>query len=127
MYEPVDLHKKKSQALIIHCSDPRFQSAYRQFIDEIGQYYDLMVLPGASKAVLDNKMVLEGIKMLHGLHRFKSIYVLDHAECGAFGPLENELKAHKDAFKQASELLKIILPSVSLKGYLLGQSSAQEI
>ena len=120
-YAKIDSHKKKSDILVIHCSDPRFQNAYRSLIDELGKYYDLLVFPGASKAIVGNKSVLENIKLLHSLHRFGEIQILDHVQCGAFGEIDDELKAHAKKLDAASKLLKATIPGVKVKARLLGE------
>lgn len=126
-YTPIDLHAKKSQALIVHCADPRFQRAHRAIIDKLGHYYDLLVLPGASKAIADNKLVLENIKLLHEFHKFETIHVFDHIECGAFGKIEDEVKAHQQYLNKARGALSAILPEVTFTPHLLGEKAEIEL
>lgn len=119
----VDLHKKKSEALLVHCSDPRFQAAYRSVADELGAYYDLLVVPGASKAIVDAQSVVDKIKMLHGLHHFETIHIVDHTHCAAFGEIDDEKKAHRQMIESARKILAGGLPEVSVEGYLLDEDS----
>ncbi len=120
-YHAIDLDKKKSDALVIHCADPRFQAIYRSFIDHLGHYYDLMVVPGASKAIVDDASVIKNVKMLHGLHQFNEIHVMDHIECGAFGPVEDERKDHSACLGKAKAKIETELPGVRVISHLLGQ------
>lgn len=123
MYPPIDLGRKKSEILVVHCSDPRFQAAYRRVIDELGAYYDLLVVPGASKATVDKQSVVEKIKMLHSLHHFETVHILDHTHCGAFGRVEDEFKAHQEMIKKAIATLADSLPDLSVRGHLLNEKS----
>jgi carbonic anhydrase len=93
-YSPVNLKKHKSDALVVHCCDPRFVEAYRQAADQLSEFYDLMAVPGASKAIVDDANVIKNIKMLHGLHDFTQIHIMDHVECGAFGKIDDEVDSH---------------------------------
>jgi carbonic anhydrase len=126
-YEPIDLQKKKSQALVIHCADPRFQEAYRNVIDKLGLYYDLMVVPGASKAIVEDEDMVSNIKMLHILHDFEEVHILDHVECGAFGPVEDEVEAHSSKLNQAAAAIKQHLPKLKVVPHLLTADHALEL
>ncbi|MBI2592021.1 hypothetical protein HYW36_00920 [Candidatus Saccharibacteria bacterium] len=122
-YRLVDLHRKKSDVLIIHCSDPRFQDAHRHMIDKIDHYYDLLVMPGASKAVVDNSSVIEAIQLLYKLHHFNAIHIMDHIECGVFGAVENEIENHSKMLTLAAEKIKLELPQLEVVSHLLGEKA----
>lgn len=122
-FEKLDLQKKKSNVLIVHCSDPRFQVAYRKLIDNLAQYYDLLVFPGASKPIVEDKSVVNNIVMLHGLHHFETIHIFDHVECGAFGAVEDEKQAHRQMMDEAKADLKKVLPEVKVIGHLVGETA----
>lgn len=126
-YQPIDMHAKKSQALVVHCSDPRFQDAYRKVTDKLGHYYDLVVFPGASKAIADHSLVLDNIKLLHSLHNFEIVHIMDHVHCGAFGEIKDEIKDHSAYLQKAEEAIKKVLPNVSVSHYLLGENGELEL
>lgn len=119
----IDMHKKKADAIIIHCSDPRFQSAYRKIIDDMGHYYDLVVFPGASKAIHSHPVVIDNIKLLHDFHNFEEIHILNHVNCGAFGPVEDELKAHSESLREAKKVLEKELPGKKIKVHLVNENA----
>jgi hypothetical protein len=121
VYDPIDMHKKKSSTLVVHCSDPRFQDAYRKVTDSLGHYYDLLVFPGASKAIADHGMVVDNIKMLHGLHHFETIHIMDHVACGAFGEISDEIKAHSDYLEKAKTVLEKALSGITVSPHLLAE------
>jgi carbonic anhydrase len=126
-HEPIDMNKKKSEALIVHCSDPRFQEAYRKITDNLGDYYDLIVLPGASKAVIDNNEVIDNINLLHEFHNFEKVYLMDHIDCGAYGKVGNEKEAHAKCLKKATDIIKRKLPSLEVVSYLVGSKGSEII
>lgn len=120
-YPVVDLHKKKSAVLIILCSDPRFQNAYRKATDGLGKYYDLLVLPGASLAVVDDPNLIKNIKLLQDLHHFETVHILDHIDCGAFGPVDDEIQAHSKMLAGAAAKIRKALPEMIVSPHLLGE------
>lgn len=119
----VDLHKKKSEILVIHCADPRFQHAYRHVINQLEKYHDLLVAPGASKAVIDDPSLMKNIKLLNDLHHFESVHIMDHIECGAFGEIEDEIKSHAQMLSRATKKIQSVLPHLDVIPHLLGENS----
>lgn len=126
-YKPIDLHRKESDVLVIHCSDPRFQSAYRRLIDGLERYHDLLVVPGASKAVVDNPSTIEDIKTLFELHHFEEVRIFDHIDCGAFGKLTDEVATHSSYLSNASKKIKKELHGVKIIPHLLGETQEVKI
>ncbi len=126
-YSTINMDKKKSEVLVVHCSDPRFQEAYRQIIDDLGEYYDLLVFPGASKAVAENESVIDSIKLLHDLHYFKIVHILDHISCGVFGEVRDEQIAHSDMLKLAADKLASFVPGIKVVPHLLGEKDEIKI
>ena len=126
-YKPVEMSKKKSHVLVVQCSDPRFQEAYKEAIGQLGEYYDLVAFPGASKAIAENNLVIENIKLLHTLHNFDAIHIFDHINCGAFGAVKNEVSAHSNCLQAAEEALKKALPRIKVVPHLFGESEEIEL
>ena len=122
MHKTVDLKKKTSEILVIHCSDPRFQEAYHYEIERLDRYHDLLVIPGASKALVDNQTIVDYVKLLNKLHHFNEVHILDHIDCGAFGKVADELKAHSSALAKAESKLQKILPGLTIHTFLLGEN-----
>jgi hypothetical protein len=121
-YPEVDMTYRKSQFLVIHCSDPRFQAAYREVIDSLGEHYDPIVGAGASKKIVENETILPEIQMLHSLHNFDKAYILDHMKCAAFNIAQEkeEKAAHFKTMKAAKEILECAMPGLSVEYHLLG-------
>jgi hypothetical protein len=119
-YSPVNLNKHKSDALVVHCCDPRFQEAYRQAAEQVSEFYDLMAVPGASKAIVDNPTIIGNIEMLHSLHDFSEVHIMDHIECGAFGKVDDEVESHSKYLHLAEKRINKALPNVKVVPHLLG-------
>jgi hypothetical protein len=119
-YSPVNLSQHKSDALVVHCCDPRFQEAYKQAAEQLSEFYDLMAVPGASKAIVDNQTIIGNIEMLHGLHNFTQVHIIDHVECGAFGKIDDEVDSHSKYLHFAIQKITKVLPTVKLVPHLLG-------
>jgi carbonic anhydrase len=119
-YNPVNLNKKTSDALIVHCCDPRFVNAYRHAAEQVSDFYDLMAVPGASKAIVDDTNVIKNIQMLHQLHNFQEIHIMDHVECGAFGKIDDEVDSHSKYLHLAEQKIAKELPQVKVVPHLLG-------
>jgi carbonic anhydrase len=119
-YKPVNLNKHKSDALIVHCCDPRFVDADRQSAGQLREFYDLMAVPGASKAIVDDPNVIKNIKLLHSLHDFEEVHIMDHVECGAFGKIDDEVDSHSKYLHLAIQKLAKELPEVKVVPHLLG-------
>jgi carbonic anhydrase len=119
-YNPVNLSKHKSDTLVVHCCDPRFQQAYKQAAGQVSEFYDLMVVPGASKAIVDDPNVIKNIKMLHGLHNFNEVQIMDHVQCGAFGKVDDEVIDHSKYIQLAENKIRKALPGIKVESRLLG-------
>ncbi len=83
-------------------------------------FYDLLVIPGASKAVVDNPTVIENIKLLHGL--LDEVQIMDHIECGAFGKVSDEVEDHSKYIHLAENKIKKAIPGIKVASHLLGVS-----
>ena len=82
-------------ALVITCSDFRFKSAERAFLEAAGlaDDYDLIARPGAARALVaprddaSRQTMLDEIRMLWELHRFTRVLLLNHMSCRAYDDL----------------------------------------
>ncbi len=126
-YNPVNLDKHKSETLVVQCCDPRFVEAYHQAADQVSEFYDLLVVPGASKAIVDDPSVIKDIKMLHKLHNFNEVHIMDHVQCGAFGKIADETKSHSKYLHLAQKKINKSLPSLKVTTHLLGAEQELEV
>ena len=119
-----------SAALVVHCSDHRFQRIFREFIQSTLKIddYDVIAVPGGPQvlAALDYlpKFAWAGsrwTKYLVESHGLKRIVLIAHDECGWYKQLhgthaEIESKQRAD-LAHAEEQLHRALPAVSVEAY----------
>lgn len=138
-YELVDAHPK---ALVIHCSDPRFQKAFSGFIhNELnlheGEYIPIVVSGGAAplseplRLPKEFKFVIE--RILAFLRIFPStmrIVLINHEDCKHYQSLSESLgnlflrrggtvieRQKKDLSAVAAALARMGLPGVTIELY----------
>ncbi len=110
----IDLTKHSCSHLVLRCIDFRFHQAIdRAFQNKLGQF-DSVALAGASKAI---HKVLDDIKIAVEKHDIKSIHIVDHVNCGAFGGKES-VKDHRVSLTRAKKLVSNQFPNLAVKLYL---------
>jgi hypothetical protein len=81
---------RPSQALVVHCGDPRFQSAFRLFITrELGfQNYTPLIIGGGVHAFGAQSFLPKNFKTLWGQIKFfvkvgqvKQVVIINHEDC----------------------------------------------
>lgn len=80
------------EALVIHCSDYRFQAAIRTFVQSITtQPFDLLAIPGgphlaAAGTLLPeyHMIVKQNVALLVELHQLTRLILIDHTDCAFF-------------------------------------------
>jgi predicted metallo-beta-lactamase superfamily hydrolase len=89
---PTHLVLTPPEAVVIHCSDYRFQAAIRTFLGTITTHsFDVLVIPGgphfaAAHYFLPKQHTVgkQHIKFLVEFHQLKRLILIDHADCGFF-------------------------------------------
>ena len=117
------------EAVVLTCIDFRFWRETIEFIEkELGiKYFDFPSLPGAAKAINDcqnnAEISAQCIAVPYSLHHAKTLVIVNHQDCGAYGGSKNfdndgeEQKFHAQELRKArakildkySNLLKVIL------------------
>jgi len=114
--------KQKAQALVVHCADPRFQTAFREFVNrELGitNYVPLVVGGGihsfgVEKLMPKNfKIVWEQIKFFVKEAGVKQVIIINHEDClwyktmkGYYPTVDLPLKGKLDLKTAAQRILK---------------------
>jgi carbonic anhydrase len=107
-----------TDALVIHCSDHRFQAGHYEFLNlvlNLGENYDLLSLPGGAQALALveylPKFAWAGWKWIRFLidqHGLKRVILIAHQDCGWYKFLPSFLHAMADPrAKQEGDLLRI--------------------
>lgn len=81
-----------TDALVIHCSDHRFQAGVREFLDEalgLRANYDSVVVPGGPQCLVELAALpkfswasRKWSRTLIDLHRLKRLILIAHQDCG---------------------------------------------
>jgi hypothetical protein len=88
------LETSKPQAVVIHCGDPRFQRAFRNFIEEelgIRSYVPIIILGGVHAFGFKElrpkqyKVLFEQIKYLIKEKDIKRVVIINHEDCEWYG------------------------------------------
>lgn len=112
------------QALAIHCIDFRFQRYLNDYLE--GRFpgeYDRVVVAGGVKNLL-----LEQCEVSVRLHSPKTIVLIQHEDCGAYGgskeftDLEAEKAFQKQELQKAEQTLKNAFPDIMVESFFLSLS-----
>lgn len=89
---PVGLVLTPPEAVVVHCSDYRFQAAIQTFLRTITTHsYDLLAVPGGAHFAAAGYFLPKHhavgkyhLKLLIELHHLKRCILIDHADCAFF-------------------------------------------
>jgi hypothetical protein len=104
-------------ALIVHCIDFRFVHFIREFTDREleGKTYDEVGYAGATK---DWRTVMEEVDISERLHGPKRLVLINHEDCGAYGP-DGTPEKHAADLRGAREAVLAKYPDVRVDLYYL--------
>ena len=119
-------------SVLIRCIDFRFTSAIDKWLEEKGimDDCDIISVAGISKAIAedensaDAQFILKQIELSVKLHSTKTLYLIHHTDCGAYGGhgafenLEIETQKYNDHMRQAGEIIKSKFPELEIKQVL---------
>jgi hypothetical protein len=116
-------------ALVITCSDFRFKSAERAFLEASGltDDFDLIARPGAARSLVAPRSAAAGetmeeeVRLLWSLHRFTRILLVNHLSCRAYDDIAtstNERDVHGDHLRGAARALEGRFAGVHVEAYL---------
>jgi hypothetical protein len=118
-------------ALVITCSDFRFKSVERAFVEAAGlnDDYDLIARPGsirslvAPRSAASRDSMQEEILMLWKLHGFTRVLTVNHLSCRAYDDLVREEAGrgvHLAHLQAAGAEIERLFPGVTAEAYLIG-------
>ncbi len=117
-------------ALVITCSDFRFKSVERAFLEAAGLVddFDLIARPGAIRSIVAPRAaaardtMLDEIRMLWQLHRFTRVLMLNHMSCRAYDDLatgDSQLPVHEAHLRAAAGELERRHDGLTAEPYLI--------
>ena len=123
--------KKKYQAMVLSCMDPRFQPIIYNYLKKkkLNGKYSAFTIAGAAIGVTANKFkkwhktFWDNIDTSIKLHQIKKLIVINHRDCGAakiiIGKKEfskiNETKVHKHSFQKIKKIFKKRYPKLKIE------------
>jgi len=124
------IDRSSCAALVITCSDFRFKSVERAFLEQHGlrDDYDLIARPGAIRALVEPRSeaarttMEEEIRLLLSLHAFSRALLVNHMSCRAYDDLTagaDERAVHRDHLRRAAAAFGTLFPGVAAEPYLI--------
>tara|TARA_A100001015_G_scaffold134034_1_gene148723 strand:- start:521 stop:934 length:414 start_codon:yes stop_codon:yes gene_type:complete len=123
--------KKKYQAMVLSCIDPRFQSIVFNYLKKkkLSGKYSSFTIAGSAIGVTANKYkkwhkaFWDNIETSIKFHKIKKLIVINHRDCGAAKIINgnkafdkfNETKIHKDSFKKIKIKFKKKYPKLKIE------------
>jgi hypothetical protein len=128
------LARSTCEALLITCSDFRFNSVKRRFAHAAGlkDDYDLIARPGGIRSLVAPRDAAAGdsmndeIRMLRDMHKFTRILAVNHLDCGAYRDIAtsvDERDVHLGHLLRAKAMLEAGFPEVRAETYLAEASA----
>ncbi len=114
----------------ISCIDFRFRAKIADWIKaELNDESDLVAIAGTSKAILDKdtrEAVLKQIGIADSLHAIKTVHLIDHIDCGAYGGSAKfnhdkaaEVAMHNQELVKAQQVINERFPSLTVKTHII--------
>lgn len=114
---------------LIRCMDFRLTDAINKWLEEKGimNDCDMISVAGIAKVIADNpespeaKYVLKQFELSKKLHATKTLYLMHHTDCGAYGGhkafanLEEEKAKYLADMEKAREVIKSLAPDLEVK------------
>lgn len=113
----------KCNFLVVSCIDFRFQKAITEWLKRkklLGNCDRLSIAGG----VKDLELLLATVKISLQLHQIKEVILINHEDCGAYGPnvskdKKKELEIHRRDLERAEKLISKKHPDIGVKKYFL--------
>ena len=126
--------KKKYQAMVLSCIDPRFQPIVFNYLKKrkLNGKYSAFSIAGAAIGVTApkfrkwHKTFWDNLETSIKLHKIKRLIVINHRDCGAakiiYGKKKfdnfNETKIHENSFTKIKNRLKNTYPKLKIETIL---------
>ena len=134
--------KKKYQAMVLSCMDPRFQPIVFNYLKKrkLSGKYSSFTIAGSAIGVTANKFkkwhktFWDNVKTSIKLHQIKKLIVINHLDCGAARILNgkkdfskiNETKVHKESFRKIKKIFRKKYPKLSIELKIISLNSKVE-
>ena len=121
-------------AAILWCFDNRFELGFRKFLKRAGvAHSDPIKVAGGAKCLAspesesERTFILEQIRKSMRLHGTKTVILMVHSDCGAYGGLDGgfhgdtqaEAVHHERELRAAAAKLVEAIPELEVRGYFM--------
>jgi carbonic anhydrase len=133
----------KCEAAVVWCFDNRFELVLRKLLKRLGVgYFDPIRIAGGTKYLastqsedeINRKFVLDQIRISMRLHETKTVILMLHSDCGAYGGLaafgenaEKEALNHQAELQRAASYLLSQIPELTVKPYFVDFEGVWEL
>ena len=138
------LQRSKTEVLVIHCSDHRFQGGMREFLDEgLGLHanYDSLVVPGGPQCLVELQSLpkfawasRKWSRTLIELHGLQRLVLIAHQDCGWYkwlakwDPTPGAVRQKQEEdLRAANEAARALEPRLSVDLLYAGWDSSDAI
>ena len=135
--------KKKYQAMVLSCMDPRFQPIVFNYLKKkkLSGKFSAFTIAGSAIGVTANKFkkwhktFWDNFETSVKLHNIKKLIVINHRDCGAAKIINNkkefsainETNVHKNSFQKIKRIFKKKYPKLKIELKLISLNSKVEI
>jgi carbonic anhydrase len=133
----------KCEAAVVWCFDNRFELVLRKLLKRLGVgYFDPIRIAGGTRYLASSlsedessrQFVLEQIRISMRLHETKTVILMLHSDCGAYGGLAafaedaaKEAQHHGQELQRAASYLLSQIPELTIKPYFVDFEGVWEI
>ncbi|HEY6305801.1 MAG TPA: carbonic anhydrase [Candidatus Angelobacter sp.] len=133
----------KCEAAVVWCFDNRFELVLRKLLKRLAVgYFDPIRIAGGTRYLASSqsedeasrRFVLEQIRISMRLHETKTVILMLHSDCGAYGGLAafaedaaKEAQHHSQELQRASSYLLSQIPELTVKPYFVDFEGVWEI
>lgn len=131
-----DMSNHHTDNLVISCIDFRFQHLVDDWIGKNLGTADLVSVAGSAKCIIDEEsrgFLLKQIELSSNLHGIKTLIMIDHADCGAYGgskafnSTEDELRAHAENMRKAANVVHSQFPRLEIRLFMMDKKAIKPV
>lgn len=123
----------KAEAAVVWCFDHRFELVLGKLLKRLGvTYFDPIRIAGGAKSLAspaserDRDLLMEQIRLSMRLHETRSVILMLHSDCGAYGGLGafgsdagKEAEHHSVELQRAAAYLLSQIPELTVRNFLV--------
>lgn len=128
-------------AAVVWCYDNRFEAVFRKLLKRIGVFHaDPIRIAGGARCLAasgqesERRFVLEQIRRSMRLHSTRTVVLMLHSDCGAYGGLAafqhdaaREAANHQTDLEEATAFLQREIPELTVKAFFVDFEGVWEI